>query len=51
MRPMKPAEMVGRVRALAGHDDECEDRLDLRLAPYTITETTISIPQQRHPRD
>ena len=23
------------------------DRLDLRLAPYTVTETSISIPRQR----
>jgi hypothetical protein len=51
MRPLKPAEIVERVRALGSHDDEPEDRLELRLAPYTVTETTISIPQQRRPRD
>jgi hypothetical protein len=51
MRPLKPAEIVERVRALGSHDDEPEDHLELRLAPYTVTETTISIPQQRRPRD
>ena len=27
--------------------DSSADRLDLRLAPYTVTETSISIPRQR----
>lgn len=52
MRPLKPASIVERVRSLgASQRDEAEDRLELLLAPYTVRETTIVIPQQRRPRD
>jgi hypothetical protein len=51
MRPLNPAEAADRARALDTHDDEPVDPLELLLAPYTVTETTITLPRQRAPRD
>ena len=51
MRPLTPASIVERIRSLTVQQPDCDDTLERRLAPYTISETSIRIPSQRAPQD